>query len=42
MNSMQFSSMPSARVVDAVVVVLRPVEHDGAALEGVRVVGFDR
>ena len=25
------------RIVDAVVVVLRPFEHDGAALEGVRV-----
>ncbi len=37
MNSRQCSSISSARIVDAVVVVLRPLEHDGAALEGARV-----
>ena len=25
------------RIVDAVMIILRPVEHDGAALEGVRI-----
>ncbi len=32
------SSMPSAGIVDPMVVILRPVEHHGLALEGVGIV----
>ena len=43
MNSMRVLVDAERRIVDAVVIVLRPVEHHGAALEAPRdASGLDR